>query len=108
MTNLELAKDPKTDPKILEKLSCNNDPNVRIWVAKNPNTPPETLERLYCDIDIDIRMCVPWNSNTSPKIISRWEYNKSGYVFFGVIQNPNTHQYIKDHFRFKNFIGNYT
>lgn len=108
MTSLELAKDPKTSSEILDQLSYDEDPYVRIWVAQNPNAQPETLDRLYCDIDRDVRVCVPWNSNTTAKIISRLEYNKSGYVFWGVIQNPNTPQYIKDHFRFKNFIGNYT
>ena len=78
---LEQARNPNTDPYILDVLSNNTYWAARVGVAINPNTPPETLERLSYDEYWDVR-CV-------------------------VIKNPNTPQYIKDLNKFKNYLRFY-
>ncbi|MEY4529854.1 MAG: hypothetical protein RLZZ156_575 [Deinococcota bacterium] len=46
MTDFELAQNPNTSPKLLEKLACSKDKSVRMAVAKNPNVPEVLLPRL--------------------------------------------------------------
>ena len=82
MNNLELAKNPKTDPEILDRLSYDESWNVRSWVANNPKTPPEALDRLY--------YCIYWP------------------VCYFATKNPNTPQYIKDLHKFRQFLNWYT
>jgi hypothetical protein len=81
MNNLDLAKDPKTDPETLERLSYDESRVVRWEVAFNPNTSPETLERLY--------------------------YDKDWAVRYFATKNPNTPQYIKDLHKFKKWLSFY-
>ena len=82
MNNLELAKNPKTDPEILDRLSYDESFNVREAVALNPNTPPKTLERLF--------------------------YGFYWPACYFAITNPNTPQYIKDLHKFRQFLNWYT
>lgn len=44
---LGLARDPKTDPDLLDELSTSLTTSIRIAVAGNPNTRPETIRMLY-------------------------------------------------------------
>jgi len=41
------AKNPNTDPDLLDELSTNLATSIRIAVAGNPNTRPETIRMLY-------------------------------------------------------------
>ena len=44
---LELARDPGTDPDLLDELSTSLTTSIRIAVAGNSNTRPETIRMLY-------------------------------------------------------------
>ena len=46
MTDFDLAQNPNTDPKTLEKLVLSKDKSVRLAVAKNPNIPEFLMPRL--------------------------------------------------------------
>ena len=82
--------------------------NFALEQARNPNTNCIVLDQLSYDEDWWIREAVAYNRNTSPETLDRLANEEDWYVRYWVAKNPNTPQYIKDHFRFKNFIGNYT
>ena len=50
-----VASNPKSSKKILEDLSKDIDPNVRIQVALNQKTPIKIIEKLSKDIDLTVR-----------------------------------------------------
>lgn len=45
-----VAENPSINVKVLEELSNDDNPYVRICVARNPNTPSKLLKKLYDDV----------------------------------------------------------
>ncbi|NBW57218.1 hypothetical protein EBR43_05430 [bacterium] len=68
MNNQTLAR-TTTDPKILNKLSKDEDWMVRCRVADNLNTSQKDLDYLSKDEYWAVRRCVIKNPNTSPEIL---------------------------------------
>ena len=56
MNKYSQALDPNCSKEILEKLSNDEDWNIRYYVASNPNTSKETLEGLSNDKNSGVRI----------------------------------------------------
>jgi hypothetical protein len=56
---------------LLEKLSQDSDPDVRMWVACNPMTPQTVLWRLAEDTVVFVRRGVAQNRSTSATLLIR-------------------------------------
>jgi hypothetical protein len=59
------------DQGLLENLSQDPDPDVRMWVACNPMTPTPVLGRLAEDPVVFVRRGVAQNSNTPTPLLAR-------------------------------------
>jgi hypothetical protein len=57
------------DRDLLEKLSQDGDPDVRMWVACNPMTPEPVLARLARDPVVFVRRGVAQNYNTPFRLL---------------------------------------
>lgn len=99
--------DPNISPEILDRLSYKDDYYVRCKVAKHPNTSPETLNRLSY-VPFDGSGFVIWyvaeNPNAPPEALDRIYCGGYMWVLNDVLRNPNTPQYIKDHYKFRQFL----
>jgi hypothetical protein len=59
------------DQGLLENLSQDLDPDVRMWVACNPLTPKPVLGQLADDPVVFVRRGVAQNSNTPTRLLAR-------------------------------------
>jgi hypothetical protein len=59
------------DQGLLENLSQDPDPDVRMWVACNPMTPKPVLGQLAEDPVVFVRRGVAQNSNTPTPLLAR-------------------------------------
>ena len=59
------------DQGLLENLSQDPDPDVRMWVACNPMTPKPVLEQLAEDPAVFVRRGVAQNSNMPAPLLAR-------------------------------------
>jgi len=80
----------ETDPRILARLSKDNDVYIRQYVAANNNTPPEALALLAKDNDGDVRQLVAKNSNTLPETLVLLAKDYHAFVRMSVADNKNT------------------
>jgi len=84
------------DPRVLEELSADKDPLIRIGVARNPCTSPEVLDALAKDEDGLVRIGVAWNPNTSPEVLDDLAKDKDIWVRRGGAGDPNASPEVLD------------
>ena len=48
-----------------------------------------------------------WNPNTPSETLERLSYDEDYWVRWNVAENPNSPQYIKDLYKFKNYLRYY-
>lgn len=64
-----LARNPTTDPEILDELSTSRSLSIKHVVASNPNTRPETIGKLFIHFDSAIHWGIAGNPNTPAQIL---------------------------------------
>jgi hypothetical protein len=83
----EIAQNPDTHMKTLDKLSSLSDDEIRVNVAKNPNTHPATLKKMTDDRNISVLMNVAKHKNSSQRTLKKLSVHKSEHVRAGVANN---------------------
>ena len=86
----EVARNPNTPLEILEKLSEDKHHGVRFWLVSNPKTPSEIINRLSKDEDSGVRSLVAKNPKTSIENLEKLSEDKNFGVREDVAKNPNT------------------
>lgn len=64
-----LARNPNTDPQILDELSTSQYLSVKHVVASNPNTRPETIGKLFASFGSDIHLGIADNPSAPVQIL---------------------------------------
>lgn len=64
-----LARNPNTDPQILDELSTSQSLSIKHVVASNPNTRPETIGKLFASFGSDIHLGIADNPNAPVQIL---------------------------------------
>ena len=90
MTKTELIKLAKItkDLEMIDRLSRDEDEDVRYWVARNRNASAESLNRLSRDKDKYVRRGVALNPNTPIEILDQLSRDEYGGVREVVAENP--------------------
>ncbi len=87
---IALSQYPNIHSHILEKLSEDEDGDVRYAVASNPNTPVHVLEKLSGDREMWVRNSVAINPNTPVRILEKLSSDEDWMVRKNVAKHPNT------------------
>ena len=64
-----LARNPNTDPQILDELSTSQSLSIKHVVASNPNTRPETIGKLFASFGSDIHLGIADNPSAPVQIL---------------------------------------
>jgi len=64
-----LARNPNTDPQILDELSTSQSLSIKHVVASNPNTRPETIGKLFAEFGSVSHLGIADNPNTPVQIL---------------------------------------
>ena len=64
-----LARNPNTDPEILDELSMSQSLSIKHVVASNPNTRPETIGKLFASFGSDIHLGIADNPSAPVQIL---------------------------------------
>jgi len=81
-----IAQNLNTSQEVLNRLSKDQDRQVRLNVAHNSNTSPETLDYLSRDKDSDVRLNVAENPNTSPETLKQMSIDEEDYYVKNTIK----------------------
>ena len=87
---IRLAKNPLAPTQVLNRLSKDEDPAVRLDVAENLYAPTEALDRLSGDEFLWVRHGVACNPLTPTQVLDRLSEDENPWVRHGVACNPNT------------------
>lgn len=83
----ELAGDPGISSDLLDRMSADEDTQVRLNVAMNRNTDPQTLRRMSRDPDPEVRAKVARSLNTPDDVLAELAADDIGVVQTAVRQS---------------------
>lgn len=86
---LLFAQDPNTSPKILEKLSKDNDFTIRRAVALNPSTPMFVVEKMVNDDNEYVRAIISLRRDIPISILEKLVNDESAEVRYWVAHSKN-------------------
>ncbi|MCC2321358.1 variant leucine-rich repeat-containing protein [Cellulomonas xiejunii] len=83
------AKNPATNPSVLERLSQSENPRVIELVAANTSTPRRALERLAAGRNLKVRAVVAGNTSTPADVLASLAADRNEAVRLAVASNES-------------------